>query len=158
MAISKKMEIPIYNKLIHHWRDLNYDIEFGPSKEEGILAIEAKYDITLPDDFRTYLLKACPKPHGGEMDENYVSWWPLKDIKTIPEEYEDYEQLKIGGGPEKYLFFADHLVWSWAWAICCELGNEFGRIIWIGDGAIIANSFSDFVEKYIRESPDFVGC
>ena len=73
MAISKKMEIPIYNKLIRHWRDLNYDIDFGPSKEEDILAIEAKYDITLPDDFRTYLLKACPKPHGGEMDENYVS-------------------------------------------------------------------------------------
>ena len=149
-----------YQRLTNHWQQINYEIKFGPSKESQIISLEEKYDIILPEDFRQYLLKSCPEPNGGEMDDNLVSWWSLKRIKNIPDELESNSyKLKINGNILKCLFFADYMIWAWAWAICCDPGENYGRIVYVGGGGrIIANSFSEFVDIYIKETPNFVGC
>ena len=142
------MKTPIYKKLINQWKKLNYNIDFGPINEVELLEVEAKYDLKLPDDFRLYLLNACPKPHGYEMDKNYASWWPIEQIKA-----EGLEGRYIKPG---YVVFADHCIMTWTWAICCISGPNFGQIIW-SDGAIVANNFSEFVDRYIKDSPEFIG-
>ena len=139
------MQEPTYQKLVSHWKTLNYNISYGPTNEVEILTIEKEFGIKLPDDFRKYLLNVCPNPHGGEMDDNYASWWSLKRIKS--------EGIENPFRGPDYLIFADHCIWAWAWAICCKEGSDFGRIIWLGEGQFLANSFSEFVDQYIRESP-----
>lgn len=154
------MRLRPYQKLTNHWQQINYEIKFGPSKENTILSLEEKYDIILPQDFRQYLLKSCPEPDCDDMDDNGVCWWPLNRIKNIPDELEGNSyKLKVIGDIAKHLFFADYLIWCWAWAICCEPGKNYRRIVYVGgDNKIIANSFSEFVDIYIKESPDFLGC
>ena len=147
-----------HQKLIQEWKKQNYNIGIGPSKEEDIVSLEEKYDIKLPQDFRSYLLYSCPEPHGGEWDENLISWWPLQDIKNSPDEYnKTVKNLEVDKDSKQYLFFADYCLWAWAWAICCKPGKNYGRIVWIGDGGFVANSFTEFVNIYVERSPDFTG-
>ena len=147
-----------YKRLIKHWEKTNHNIKFGPVHEETVVALEQRYEIEIPEDFRTYLLNCCPDPEHDEMDENYVTWWPLHRIKNIPEECMHRIKLReIAVDSEMYLFFADHLLWCWAWAICCKSGENYGRIAEIGNDRFVANSFAEFVDNYINTSPNFIG-
>ena len=148
----------IYIKLAEHWRKINYPIRQAPVSEGRITDLEDKYDIKLPTDFRKYLMEASPEPHGGEMDDSGASWWSLKRINSILEECgPDWTNLKLDGDGRKYLIFGDHFIWCWAWAICCEAGTKYGAIFHLGDGAKVADSFTDFVDNYIRDYPNFHG-
>lgn len=64
---------------------------------------------------------------------------------------EEYE----AGDPAltKYLFFADHLIWSGAWAIACTDDENRGRILIVGgDERFVADSFKEFVDKYLTDN------
>ena len=53
----------------------------------------------------------------------------------------------------KYLFFADDMAWCWAWAICCDGGEDHGKVALIGGAPdhVVARSFSEFVEAYVGD-------
>ena len=125
----------------------------APDAQERIGALESRYGICLPDDFRRYLLEVAPPEE--LWDDAGTIWWPLDRIRNIPEEYRSgSSNPAIATEAAAYLFFADYLAWCWAWAICCSDGPNRGRVAFIGgpDG-FVADSFSDFVERY-RRDPD----
>lgn len=64
----------------------------------------------------------------------------------------------IAAEAHSYLFFADYSIWCWAWAICCGDGPNRGKVALVGGAPdrIVADSFSDFVERYLRD-PASVG-
>src|SRR5262249_981199 len=121
-----------YEKLQKYWRENNAGmetIELSPSQVEGL---ESRYGIHLPEDFRDYLLHSCTRDDSG-FDNNLTTWWALGQIKTIFEE----RNLEIAEGrifeityevvardSSKYLIFADYMFWCWAWAICCDDGEN----------------------------------
>ena len=117
-------------------------------------ALESRYDIRIPEDFRRYLLEVAPRDEFT--DNEMTAWWAAGRIRNLPDEYEHgSNNPAIAAEEGAYLFFADYLIWCWAWAVCCSDGPNRGRVAFIGgrpDG-FVADSFSEFVERYLRE-PD----
>jgi len=58
---------------------------------------------------------------------------------------------QIAGSQAQYLFFADYCIWCWAWAIACTNDGNRGKVAVIGGAPdrFVADSFSDFVQKYL---------
>jgi hypothetical protein len=108
--------------------------------------------VTLPEDFRAYLLQAAPAKQFW--DDGDINWWPPARIANIPDEYEySVGDRLVAVNARSYLFFADYMIWSWAWAICCGDGEDRGKVVVIGrkPDHIIANSFTEFAEAAIRD-------
>jgi len=143
------MTLQPYQKLLEHWGQTDPDMVFGSRQEKTIAFLENKYDIVLPPDFKTYLLHACPIDGAGDI---YCNWLSAKGIKNIPDEFDrKIKNPEIAKDAQYYLFFADHALWAWAWAICCKPGENYGRIAVIyNPETFISDSFEDFVDAYIQ--------
>jgi hypothetical protein len=139
-----------HKKLVRYCLESGDDINWGRSDEEAVAELETRYGINFPADFREYLLEICPTDF--QMDHNWTQWWSLSQIKSIPESYRHrLTDAEIAANAAGYLFFADYLIWSWAWAICCLAGSNYGRVVVIsGKDRFVANSFAEFIDGYIR--------
>ncbi|MEO9543258.1 hypothetical protein [Parasphingorhabdus sp.] len=119
----------------------------------SIKLLEDRYDILIPGTFKSYLQTTAPMPHQDSVDDDFVDWWSADRIKNIPEEYDgeiSHEQIAKHSG--KYLFFADYCIWSWAWAICCQSGSDYGKIAVIGGkDRFVADNFDKFVELSLTD-------
>lgn len=140
--------------LLRFWAATGTKISGKPAREAEIAKLEAHFDVRLPSDFRTYLLKAAPRI-GETMDDNLVTWW---DVSRIASEQMINERPVIVDGDtantHKYLIFADYLIWSWAWAIACGDTDQRGKIVVLGDPArerIVADDFATFVDLRIKD-------
>ena len=140
-----------YERLQRHWCDTGARIITTEQSEEIVRNLEQKYSITLPDDFREYLGLCCPKDDHCYDEE--ISWWPMDRIKNIVEEYKhEVTERTIAQHAEKYIFFADYAIWCWAWAIACGKDENWGRVVVIsGRDRFVADSFSEFVDRYIDD-------
>jgi hypothetical protein len=116
---------------------------------EDVEALERRYSLRLPEDFRSYLLNAAPST--TFMDDIGTQWWALDEIKSISDECPDWPPgqviAEIEQEKDAYLVFADYLIWCYAWAICCSDGPNRGRIALIGGlpDAFVADSFREFL-------------
>ena len=124
------------------------------SREEELAALEARTGLTLPADFRRYLLELSPSEENYDLEEG--NWWPIARIRTIPEEYRhDVHHPEVAAASCSYLFFADFSIWAWAWAISCTTDRNRGRVVKIGgspkDDCFVAENFNAFVETYLRD-------
>ena len=143
-----------YQKLAQRWAADGARIR-TVTGQPWVTEIESRYDLRMPEDFRDYLVHLCPI--SLEYDDNddavFSSWWPLERIKSIPDEYEfDLKNEAVRDESKRYLFFADYMVWAMAWAINCSEDENRGRIVVFSDGErFIADSFSDFVDQYLRD-------
>jgi hypothetical protein len=146
-----------YQKLVGHWRGEGLTIVTG-APEEALLRFEAKYNATLSTDldFREYLLNVdgMAQVGGKDCDQKGFAFWPLNRIRSVPEEC---VESKVGvprvDDVGKYFVFADYMQWSWAYAIGVS-PNQEGQILQFGTSSprIVAYSFSEFVEAYVRDS------
>ncbi len=122
-----------------------------PDAEDAVRDLEQRYGIVLPKDFRTYLLTTAPAR--DYWDEGDATWWSPERVRNIPDEYE--HSLKngvIAAQAACCLFFADYLIWCWAWAICCAPGEDYGKVALISVGEDwVADSFGDFAQAYTRD-------
>jgi hypothetical protein len=145
-----------HKQLARYWRDSGADIRLGSLNLEAVAALEAKYDVTLPAEFRAYLLECAPED--DQVDQNCTEWWSLRRIKNIPDEYEHaLTNTEIEKDAAAYLFFADFMIWCMAWAICCQPGVNYGRVVVIsGSDRFAADSFGEFVERYVRNHDDLI--
>lgn len=125
--------------------------------EDAVRGLEQRYGISLPNDFRSHLLKLEADGDGGYWVEN-VDWWPIDRVRNIPEEYEHpVRNPQIAERATSYLFFADYAIWCWAWAICCDDSEDRGKVAIVGGAPdrIVATSFSEFRELG-RRDPHFM--
>jgi len=124
--------------------------------EQSVRALERRYALTLPDDFRAYLLHVAPKDQ-EEWDDENVLWWPAERIKNVPDEYACGLAKPFVSWENSTLFFMDYAIWCWAWAICCSDDEHRGKVLVVGMECdkVVANSFSEFVDMYLRD-PDWV--
>jgi hypothetical protein len=140
-----------HQKLLRCWSDNKADILLQPAAEEAVGAVETKYGIQLPPAFRAYLLEACPAD--DQLDHNCTEWWSLRRIKNIPDEYEhELTNADIAKDAAGFLFFADYMFWCMAWAICCQPGENYGRVAVIsGEHRFVANTFAEFIDRYVQD-------
>jgi hypothetical protein len=135
------------------WTAQGVEVRTQPVLQAEVAALEQRYGIRLPEDFRRYLLTGGPTEEGwdGECDTN---WWSVRRIRNIPDEYDSpVNDPRIAAAADKYLFFADHMIWAWAWAICCTDDADRGRVAIIGGSPdrIVADSFGEFVDRYVKK-------
>jgi hypothetical protein len=132
-----------------------------PDAERRIAGLEQRYGISIPEDFRLYLLNTAPS--GYYMDEIGTAWWTLDEIKNIPDECSadalgDRRNPAVVAEESRYLVFADFLIWCYAWAICCSDGEHRGKIALISGGdPFVADSFTHFVELELNDDPAIHG-
>ncbi len=133
------------------WQATDSHVTDGANSPEGVAALAGRYDVTLPADFHAYLLRGCPMEDHG-MDEELGTWWPLERVRNLLEEEGCGPEPGLPGNGARYLLFADHLIWCWAWAISCEPGPTYGQVVRVSDTIrVVADSFTDFVERYVRD-------
>lgn len=121
---------------------------------DDVHAFEQKYSVRLPADLADYLLTIDGM---YDSDNEGFAFWPLRQLKTVPEETKDYSNFDDA---DTYFVFADYLIWSWAYAIRLsrDLSQE-NTVIGIGWNSPkrMAKSFSDFIELYFVDDPVLYG-
>lgn len=142
-----------WKKLQLRWSNSPDGRQYGGAHRTSVENLEKRYSISIPLDFREYLLTAVPGSGTGLMDDDYVDWWPIERIKNIPDEYEhEINNPEIAASASKCLFFADYLVWCWAWAICCDSGPHYRKVVVIGGNErFVADSFDAFVDMALTD-------
>jgi len=137
-------------ELARWWSETSPRVVTALSSPSRVEALERRYGIILPTDFKNYLLGCCPV--GESWDRENTFWHSIDRIQNIPEEYEhDVVEPQIAVKADQYLVFADYCIWCWAWAISCTTDENRGKIAIIGGlpDRFVANSFSEFVQRYI---------
>ena len=142
-----------YEQLWEYWREHDEVAPPANPGARGVENLERRYGISLPADFREYLLHACPAAEWFETD-SFNSWWEFGRIKNLPEEYQyDLKNPEVASEASAFIFFLDHAAWCWAWAIHCGEGPNRGRIACIDGGkdGFVADSFASFMTQYITD-------
>ncbi|KQM61307.1 MULTISPECIES: SMI1/KNR4 family protein [unclassified Sphingomonas] len=133
------------------WQATGSDVTIGINSSVAVAALAERYDATLPADFQAYLLHGCPVAE-ETMDHELGTWWPLERIRNLLDEDGCGSDPELPGEGARYLLFADHLMWCWAWAISCEPGATYGHVVRVSDTiGTVAVSFTDFVERYTTD-------
>lgn len=148
-ALFEQRGAGLYEALSTHWAlsDPSNYTRRGTSRD--VEALEKRYSLRLPEDFRAYLIHAAPST--TFMDDIGTQWWPPSEIKSISDECPDGPAGQINHEIEQekdaYLVFSDYLIWCYAWAICCSNGPNRGKIALIGGlpDTIVANNFRHFL-------------
>lgn len=139
----------LYEALSAHWAASNRGFYSRSDTRADVEALEERYSLTLPEDFRAYLLHAAPS--ATFMDDIGTQWWAAHEIKSISDECPDGPPGQINPEIERekdaYLVFSDYLIWCYAWAICCSGGPNRGKIALIGGqpDAFVAENFREFL-------------
>ena len=145
----------LYEALRAHWAASNRDSYLRCDTSAEVEALEERYSLKLPEDFRAYLLHAAPS--ATFMDDLGTQWWAANEIKSISDECPDGPPGQINPEIElekdAYLIFSDYLIWCYAWAICCSSGPNRGKIALIGGqpDAFVAKSFRDFLRLELTD-------
>ena len=146
------MTTPTHVKLQAWWSQTDSGIETKPIPDHRLKRLEGRYCLTLPDDFRQYL--ALSSPINEAWDSENTTWWHFERIKSVQDELPDEPERFMSERSGKFLFFADHCIWCWAWAISCADDETHGKVAVIGGPGgdrLVADSFSDFVQRYISD-------
>lgn len=134
------------------WSKTGADIATRVTPEAAITALEARYSLSIPNDFRQYLKEGLPVAENWDDEDG--NWWPIERLKNISDEYEyPVTNPAVAENAGKHLIFLDYMMWSWAWAISCADDETRGKVALIGglpDG-YVADSFAEFVERYTTD-------
>lgn len=140
---------PLYEALSVYWASSDPKTYSRHDTSAEIEALEKRYSLQLPDDFRAYLSYAAPMV--TFMDDVGTQWWAPSEIKSFSDECPDgspgQNNPEIERERDAYLVFSDYLIWCYAWAICCSDGPNRGKIALIGGlpDAFVADNFRDFL-------------
>lgn len=138
-----------YERLQQWWTDTSKKVSLELPSASDVEELERRYTLTLPEDFRDYLLNSCPTHDAWDAENS--TWWDFGRIKNITEEYgHKLHEQSVAAHASQYLVFADHCIWCWAWAIAYTNDNNHGKIALIGGNPdrFVANSFATFVKAY----------
>ena len=142
----------IGEKLKAHWSSMDLKINRGIPESE-LQLFERRYDVSLPDDFRSYFLSVNGMD-ANVCDESLIRFWPLQEVTPLPDEAPHLVGLGTIAYANSLFVFADYSIWAHAYAI--QLGREsVQNSVYIIAGATpdrIAGSFSEFVDLYLSKS------
>ena len=132
-----------------YWLKQNLRLRQGVLIEQ-IMDFEAKYGVRLPDDMREYfsVVNGMDQSEHWMADDNFISFWALDEVKPLAEEMPEC----VCESADSYFVFADYSIFAYAYAIrLSAAGNESHPVIVTYDRpVVIANSFTDFMEQYLR--------
>jgi hypothetical protein len=151
----------IGRRLKHYWDSL--DLESAPGvSDHNLEAFECRYDVRLPGDLREYFSVVngtghmCGEPvktgTGQLYDHEFFSFWPLELVRPLNQ---DFPEAGVAEH-ESFFLFADHSIWAPVFAIKLSRDRTVTNVVinlFQGGGIDreVSNSFSEFVEDYLRD-------
>jgi hypothetical protein len=137
--------------LADHWKAHGALPRIG-ARPADVEKFEAMRRVSLPSDFREYLLFANGTDMPRDTDSEGFCFWPIQRIRPITED--NPHSARFDGAPDYYVF-ADYLQWSWAYAIRLSLEPVASHpvvIVGTKDGRPqkLADTFQGFVELYLE--------
>ena len=139
------------------WSATGVRVRTRKASSREIAALETRYGVSLPDDFRHYLEEGVPCEDNWDAEDG--NWWPIERIRNIPDEYDHEVDEPVARNAANHLFFLDYSIWCCAWAISCAEDETRGKVAVIGgesDG-YVADSFTEFVELYTTDCAALYG-
>ena len=135
------------------------EIERGPAvSPEELDAWEARHGCTLPADAREYFLALNGFDGGearGQMDAELITFWNLSEVRPLSEE------APLLGVPDagSYFAFADHLMWSHAYALFLPSDERMRSLVVLVEDdqpTALTLSLSAFLEGYLRSDKEIL--
>lgn len=150
------------HKLIrNYWRSVEYIPPLGASRHD-IELFEAAYGVELPSDFASFLIDidASKSDSHKAFSRNTITFWSFERVhRNFAALYgRILHDNSNASAPRLHVSFADYLYSCWTYDICVAGGN-IGEVSaevleQSYDGAwrsiILAKSFTDFVDLYVR--------
>jgi hypothetical protein len=96
IAIDKEIEV-----IRRNWQSLDISIRAGLSDKE-IADFERRYGVRLPDGLRRFYEYMDGMEYGAA-DEEFISFWPLSEVGTVPEKLSGFRGVPDYGGIESSL-------------------------------------------------------
>jgi SMI1 / KNR4 family (SUKH-1) len=143
-------------RILEYWRT-NGVASYGGTSVQEIAAFESKHDATIPKDLRDFLIE-----FDGNLDmagKDYFRFLHLHDFassdKACEMQFGEAFDTSYPHVPNGFFVFADFLQWCYGYAIQLGTGAEQNVVVLIGGLTclVVANSFSEFIEMYLRDDP-----
>ena len=136
---------PLLDELVRRWEA--EDVPWGPANSvEQVRAFEARTGVSLPEDMSRYFLSV------GGMQENCTDgdlfcFWSLAEVGPV-----ESDSVINAAAYAGYYLFADFMIWSHAYGVRLA-GDASHPVVIVGGEAPIqvAESFTDFLRKYLRD-------
>jgi hypothetical protein len=130
-----------------YWQLQGIALNAGVS-ETDLASFERKYKISLPQDFRDYLLtvNGFDSEH-WTTDENVIAFLSLNEMQPLSE----WWSAEIADS-DSYFVFADHSMSVHVYAIHLSSGladRNLVVVVYDNEPVNVASSFSEFVEGYL---------
>ena len=141
----------VYELLRTKWIEAGIRVNEGVS-QAALSQFEERYDLTLPTDFKTYLLTVNGMQE-GEVDEDLISFLSLEAIGREPNIEEISED-------EIQMVVAEYCVYSHLYVLRYSRKGK-GSPIFMTDGEHekeLATSFEDFASRYLSNPRRVAHC
>jgi hypothetical protein len=143
------------DRLLAHWRERKAE-PAAPCREEDLRAFEQREGVTLPEDLRQVFLVANGMNLSTKLgkDDDGFAFWPLADFVSADTELRRHSASPLIPSDANDLFtMADYLDRSWVYAVRLR-GKAIGEVVLLDGLGVhpVAPSFTEFVERYIRNS------
>ena len=144
--------------LAKKWKSDN--VEFQRTVGDNELSkFQSSHNIVLPNELINYFKNL--NGTGEEYDGNFFQFYSLNQLKTINEEYKDWKGIPNYKNivntlieSEQYFVFANYSCHLFSYAIRFNSSHSINNDILVlcGDEyKKIANSFSEFIELYLKD-------
>jgi len=145
------------NKRIREYWKTNGVAPSGGTSGQEIAAFESEHHVTVPNDLRNFLME-----FDGTRDmagNDYFRFLPLQEFtssdKTTAMAFGEAFTTSYPHVPNGFFVFADYLQWCYGYAIQLAKDAPQNMVVLIGGLTcpVVANSFSEFIELYLRDDP-----
>jgi len=148
----------VLDRLVKYWQEESIPLASGTTGNE-IAGFENVKGIRLPAEFHQYFttVNGMESFYPNYTDSNGFLFYPLEELNLFEDEFAGYPamELNLDLVNKKCLIFANYLHKSWTYGVV--IGRDTGEysIVKILDHSryvAIANSLSDFLEKYLVDA------
>ena len=131
-------------RLIERWQKENLKLNTGATEQE-LLAFEAHYALTLPEDFR-YFYSLVNGMYDWDMDQLSFSLWPLARIQ---ENIGAVSTIQDGILFSIEIIFGDYLINCWQYMLATNDRLNYFVQVTHEKSEIVAENFTEFLSKYL---------
>jgi hypothetical protein len=140
-------------------RWISLGVQVRPGLPDQIIAdFEHRYGVRLPEDVRQFY-QLMDGMETNDSDDEWICFWPLSKVGTVPERLSDSRGIPDYGGIERslpdassYFVFADHSIMLQVYALrlTADLANPSPVVLIAGGDRWyqMAASFREFLRSY----------
>ena len=151
------MDSELETALARLWQEVR-PTEAGQGSVTAI-ALENRYQIRMPDDFRAYVVRSAPRTDW--MHESGIILWQPDRLQSLidvcgpatAEHRGSNKAIEVESG--QYVVFADYLDWcGYGYAICCSESEHRGKVGMVGSSGdhFVADNFCHFLSLMAEDS------